>query len=73
MTRPEQLESESDYPINPVDFVRRGKPKYKGIGRVVAIAEGAKDAFSIGEAVVDGVMFVSYATMARRAMNEGNL
>lgn len=51
-------------PFNPVAFVTREKPK-KPLERVLAIAEHAKDSFSIGEAVVDGYIFYKYATGAR--------
>ncbi len=50
--------------FNPVAFVSV-KRKEPGIKRVLAIAEGAKDAFSVGEAVVDGVVFYHYAIGAR--------
>ncbi len=50
--------------LNPVAFVMPKEHK-PGLRRLLAIAEGAKDAFSIGEAVVDGVVFYHYATGAR--------
>jgi hypothetical protein len=55
--------------INPVDMVRRDKPKYKGIGRLVDIAEGAKDSFTVGTAIVDGVMLWTYTMMAKRDLD----
>lgn len=54
-------------PLNPVAFVSVKRPK-PGLKRMLAIAEGAKDVFSVGEAVVDGVMFYHYATGAKAAV-----
>lgn len=51
-------------PINPVAMVSIKTPK-DPLRRALAIAEGAKDVFSIGEAVVDGVVFYHYAVGAR--------
>lgn len=51
--------------FNPVAFVTEGQKK-KGIERALTIASAAKDSFSIGEAIVDGVVFYHYATGARR-------
>lgn len=53
-----------EYRFNPVEFVTVKKPK-QGLRRLLAMAEGAKDAFSVGEAVVDGVIFYHYATNAK--------
>lgn len=50
--------------FNPVRFVTVKEPK-EPLQRILAIAQGAKDTFSIGEAVVDGVVFYHYATGAR--------
>lgn len=50
--------------FNPVAFVSRKRPK-PGLKRLLAMAEGAKEAFSIGEAVVDGVVFYHYAIGAK--------
>lgn len=55
--------------INPVELVRRDKPKYKGIGRLVDVAEGAKDAFTVGTALVDGVMLYSYTMLAKKDLD----
>lgn len=57
-------EFEEDEPFNPVRFVSAKKRK-EPVKRIVAIAETAKDAFSIGEAVVDGYCLYHYATGAR--------
>lgn len=51
-------------PFNPVQFVTE-KTKKSGLKRALVIAEHAKDAFGIGEAVVDGVSFYHYAQAAR--------
>lgn len=59
------MKHEEGEPFNPVKFVTVTR-KPEPIKRVIAIAEGAKDAFSIGEAVVDGVVFYHYATGARK-------
>jgi hypothetical protein len=58
------LEPLSALPFNPVTFVSRQKP-VSGIKRALVIAEHAKDAFGIGEAVVDGISFYHYAQAAR--------
>lgn len=58
------MQDKSQPRFNPVEFVSKPRPKL-GIKRAVAIAEGAKDAFSVGEAVVDGVMLYHYATGAK--------
>lgn len=50
--------------LNPVTFVTIKTPK-DPLRRALAIAQGAKDAFSIGEAVVDGVVLYHYATGAK--------
>jgi hypothetical protein len=55
--------------VNPVLMVRRDVPKYKGIGRLVAIAEGAKDTFTVGTALVDGIMLYSYTMLAKRDLD----
>jgi len=55
---------DEEAPFNVLHFVSAKKPK-SGLRRMLAIAEGAKDIFSVGEAVVDGVVFYHYATGAR--------
>lgn len=52
--------------FNPVAFVTGEGPRKRGIERALAVAEAAKDSFSIGEAIVDGWVFINYATGARR-------
>lgn len=51
-------------PFNPVSFVTTGTPK-EPIKRLVRIAETGSDVFSIGTAMVDGVVLYHYATGAR--------
>ena len=55
--------------VNPVDLVRRDVPKYKGIGRLVAIAEGSKDAITVGTAIVEGVLLYSYVMTAKKDLD----
>ncbi len=56
--------SQREPKFNPVAFVCREKPR-TGMERALAIAEHAKDSFSVGEAVVDGFVFYKYATGAK--------
>jgi hypothetical protein len=55
---------DDDVRFNPIKFVSV-KKQNEPVKRVIAIAETAKDAFSIGEAVVDGYCLYHYATGAR--------
>jgi hypothetical protein len=48
-------------PFNPVAFVSAKRPK-EPLKRLVAIAETSSDVFSVGTAVVDGVVLYHYAT-----------
>lgn len=53
-----------DSPVNPI-WVVMPKERKPGLSRVLAIAEGSRDIFSLGSAIVDGFSFYHYATSAR--------